>query len=28
VADRCGISRQTFHRVFQELTGTTPAKFQ
>jgi AraC-like DNA-binding protein len=28
VADRCGISRPTFHRVFQELTGTTPAKFQ
>lgn len=28
VADRCGISRQTFHRVFQELTGTTPAKYQ
>ena len=28
VADHCGISRQTFHRVFQEKTGTTPAKFQ
>ena len=28
VADKCGISRQNFHKVFQEQTGKTPAKFQ
>ena len=27
VADKCGISRQHFYKVFQEETGTTPAKF-
>lgn len=28
IADKCGISRQNFHKVFQEQTGTTPAKYQ
>ena len=27
VADKCGISRQHFYKVFQVQTGTTPAKF-
>ena len=27
VADKCGISRQNFYKVFQAQTGTTPAKF-
>jgi AraC-like DNA-binding protein len=27
IADHCGISRQNFYKVFQEHTGTTPAKF-
>lgn len=28
VADHCGFSRSNFQKVFQKLTGTTPAKFQ
>ncbi len=28
VADKCGISRQNFYKVFLAQTGTTPAKFQ
>ena len=28
VADKCGLSRQNFHKVFQEQTGKTPAKYQ
>lgn len=28
VADFCGFSRSTFHRVFHQFTGVTPSKFQ
>ena len=29
VADYCGFNdRKYFHQVFQQLTGTTPAKYQ
>lgn len=28
IADKCGFNRTHFQKVFQEMTGTTPAKYQ
>ena len=28
IADHCGFSRSTFHRVFHEITGETPSRYQ